>query len=318
MYQFKEEAKFKKCNVPCKDLLDGNKIPSFGLGTLNLKENDAVQVIRSSIERGFRLIDTSPVYGNEKAIGNALKECFDSGLCKREDLFVISKLWITDRNNAKDAVRQSLEALQLDYVDLYLVHYMTPDIVKDSLMVDRVSIQEVWRQLEHCVEEGLIRSIGLMNCSVIMFLEILTFCNINPTLNCLEMHPYFTQTEAMEFYKKFKVLLAAYAPICPTENLKVGVPEQFKNLDLFKESIIIDLAKKYNKTPAQIILNWHMTQEHIVFPGMRSVEEIEQNAGVFDFELSSEEIEKISSLNRCARFYDRIQDDNFSFIPYWM
>ena len=87
-----------------------------------------------------------------------------------------SKLWITDRNSVKDAVMKSLKALRLDYIDLYMIHYMTPDIIKDTLMVERVSIQEVWRQMEHCKDEGLIRSIGVMNCPIVMFLEILTFC----------------------------------------------------------------------------------------------------------------------------------------------
>lgn len=90
------------------------------------------------------MIDTSPVYGNERAIGLAIKDCIDSGIVKREDLFIVSKLWITDRNNVEEACKQSLQNLQLDHLDLYLIHYMTPDIVKDSLMIERVSIQEVW------------------------------------------------------------------------------------------------------------------------------------------------------------------------------
>lgn len=144
-------------------------------------------------------------------------------------------------------------------------------------MVDRVSIQEVWGQMEHCREKGLIRSIGVMNCPVVMFLEILSFCHKKPALNCLECHPYFTQEAAINFYRKLGVPIAAYAPLMPTENAKFlsENAEKIKNLDLFKESIIKDLAKKYQKSEAQIILNWHMKQDHIVFPGMRLKEHFE-------------------------------------------
>jgi diketogulonate reductase-like aldo/keto reductase len=236
--------------VPMRTLGDGTNIPAFGLGTLNMGENEVGDIIKGAIQSGFRLIDTSPVYGNEAAIGRALKESISQGLCKREDLFIISKLWITDRNNVEDALRQSLNNLQLEYVDLYLIHYMTPDLVKDTLMVDRVSIQEVWFQMEHCRENKLCRSIGVMNCPVVMFLEILTFCNIKPSINCLEMHPYFTQEEASAFYRKLKIPLAAYAPLAPQENVKIAHHESLKNLDLLKEGLIQELAKKYQKTAA--------------------------------------------------------------------
>ena len=112
---------------------------------------------------------------------------------------------------------------------------MTPDIIKDSNLVERVSIKEVWRQLESCREEGLLRSIGVMNCPVVMFLEIMTFCHIKPALNCLELHPYFTQEDAVKFYKKFGLPIAAYAPIHIFEDEKVPFSEELKKLNLLKE-----------------------------------------------------------------------------------
>ena len=185
-----------------------------------MSENEVGDIVKMAIYHGYRLFDTSPVYGNEKAIGDALKECMDQGIVRRDELFIISKLWITDRNNVEEALRLSLKNLQLGHVDLFMLHYMTPDLVKDSLMVERISIHDVWHQMEHCREKNLCRSIGVMNCPVVMFLEILTFCNRKPALNCLEMHPYFTNLEAQRFYKKLGVPLAAYAPLCPSENLK--------------------------------------------------------------------------------------------------
>lgn len=320
----KEGTKMKEglkgFNIPMRTLGDGNSIPAIGLGTLNLSSNDAYSCLRMAILSGYRLIDTSPVYGNEEAIGAALEQVMKEGLVKREDLYITSKLWITDRNSVKDAVKKSLKALKLEYIDLYMMHYMMPDIVKDSLMVERVSTQEVWHQMEHLKDEGLIRSIGVMNCSVVMFLEILTFCMTRPALNCLEMHPYFTQDEAMAFYKKMKIPVAAYSPLASHENLKTFemLPESYKKLDLINEGLIIDLCKKYGKSPAQIILNWHMHHEQVVFPGMREEKHFLENGEIFNFELTKEELKKISLLNKNARFYDRIQDDNYSYIPYWL
>jgi diketogulonate reductase-like aldo/keto reductase len=224
--------------IPLRTLADGRQIPALGVGTLNMNENEVGDIIREAIQHNYRLFDTSPTYGNEQAIGNALTECFQHGLVKRNEIFIVSKLWITDRNNVEEALKQSLKNLRTDYVDLYLLHYVTPDIVQGTTLIDRVSIQEVWGQMEHCREKGLCRSIGVMNCPVAMFLEILSFCHKKPAINCLEQHPYFTQEEALEFYHKLGTPIAAYSPISPQENAKFGVPEKLKNLDLFKESVI--------------------------------------------------------------------------------
>jgi diketogulonate reductase-like aldo/keto reductase len=157
-----------------------------------------------------------------------------------------------------------------------------------------------------------------MNCPVVMFLEILTFCNVRPAINCLEMHPYCTQNESMSFYKSLKTPIGAYAPLVPHENLVASsLPESIKNLDLLSESIIKDLSKKYHRSAAQIVLNWHMHHEQVVFPGMRLKEHFEENADVFNFEMTQEDLKKISCLNRNARFYDRIQDSNYNSIPIW-
>ena len=123
-----------------RQLGDGRQIPAFGLGTLNLGENEARDIIREAVLFGYRMFDTSPVYGNEKAVGHALLNCLQHGLVKREELFIVSKLWITDRNNVQEALRETLKNLHTDYVDLLLIHYMIPDMLKDTNMVERVSI----------------------------------------------------------------------------------------------------------------------------------------------------------------------------------
>ena len=119
-------------------------MPVLGLGTLRLKENEVAEVIKLAIQHGYRMIDTSPVYGNERAIGDALSLCLQQGLVKRNELFIVSKVWIKDRNNVADAVKQSLQNLRLDYFDLLLLHYMTPDLVEGTNLVERVSLKEAW------------------------------------------------------------------------------------------------------------------------------------------------------------------------------
>jgi diketogulonate reductase-like aldo/keto reductase len=133
------------------------------------------------------------------------------------------------------------------------------------------------------------------------------------------MHPYFTQDESLSFYKKLKIPVAAFSPLASHENLKTLdlLPSSLKNLDLMSEKLIIDLAKKYGKSPAQIVLNWHMHHEQVVFPGMREEQHFLENGDIFNFYISQEDLRKISGLNKNARFFDRIQDDNYSYIPYW-
>jgi diketogulonate reductase-like aldo/keto reductase len=135
------------------------------------------------------------MYNNESGIGDALQECFEQGV-KREEIFVATKLWISDRDKVEDALRASLQRLKLDYVDLYLMHFMLPDINKDTFEVKRNSLQEVWGEMERMKKLGLAKSIGVSNCPIITFLEILTFCEERPAINQVECHPYLVNADA--------------------------------------------------------------------------------------------------------------------------
>lgn len=213
-----EESKsqFKKRQVPMKELHGGVMKPQLGFGTWLFDEKDIGGVLKKAIrDYGYRQIDTAKMYGNEAAIGKCIKECINEGICKREDLFITTKLWIDGRGRVEQELRESCQRLGVDYVDLYVMHFMVPYINPKTLEVGRDSLLDVWRELEKCQLKGLTRAIGVSNCNTVMLMEILSFCEIKPACNQLEIHPYLTQDSVHEFHKRMDIPLEAYAPLNP-------------------------------------------------------------------------------------------------------
>lgn len=182
------------------ELHGGVMKPKLGFGTWLFPENQVTDILKIAIrDYGYRHIDTAKMYKNEEAVGNALKLCIDEGIVKREDLFVTTKLFIDGRHRVEEELRESLQRLQLDYVDQYIMHFMVPDINKDTLEVKKESVLDVWRELEKCQEKELCRAIGVANCSTVMLMEILSFCEIKPASNQIEAHPYLSNAAVLEF-----------------------------------------------------------------------------------------------------------------------
>jgi diketogulonate reductase-like aldo/keto reductase len=166
-------------------LNSGYKIPQIGLGTFLSTEGEVGEIVKAAIlEHGYRHIDTARIYNNEEAIGKALQECFAQGI-KREDLFITTKLWQDDKHDVEGALRESLRKLQLDYIDLYLIHWMVPSNSRTDgkLEIKPTPTHEVWRGMESCVEKGLTKSIGVSNCTITMLVDLLTYAKIKPATN---------------------------------------------------------------------------------------------------------------------------------------
>lgn len=275
---------------------NGNKFPAIGLGTFLSSEGDCHTVVKEAIlNHGYRNIDTATIYQNEEAIGDALQEAFAAGI-KREDVTITTKLWQSDREDVEGAVRTSLKKLKLEYIDLYLLHWMAPKMVwEDAEPIKNTPTHKVWAELERLVDAGLIKNIGVSNCTIPMLVDLWSYARIKPVINQVELHPYFVQNDYVAFHKKLGIIPQAYAPLGSSAwTLKA---EELKKLNLLEEPVLKELAAKYGKSVGQIILNWHLSRGHQIIPKTTKVARLAENIAVWDFKLTEEEYEKITGLN---------------------
>lgn len=255
-------------------LNDGNKIPVLGLGTFMLSPNDAENSVYNALKCGYRLIDTANAYLNERAVGRAIKK---SGI-PREEIFLESKLWPTVYTK-ETAIDEMLERLDTDYVDLLLLHQPAGDYVN------------AYKMMEKAVKLGKVKSIGLSNFEGEPLEKILEVCEIKPAIIQVEAHPYYPQNNLKEILKPHNIHIQAWYPLGHGDK------------SLLEEHIFKKLGEKYQKSPAQIILRWHTQVCNIVIPGSKSKEHIIDNANIFDFSLTEEEIEEINTLDKNKRYY---------------
>lgn len=300
-------------------LNDGNKIPIIGLGTWKSEKNLVGDAVKFAIgEANYRHIDCASIYCNEKEIGEAFNSILDKTI-KRKEIFITGKLWNTDHGHTdvEKACRKTLSDLKLEYLDLYLMHWGTAfqhggnlePIGEDGRAITAsISIQETWQAMEALVKKGLVKSIGVANFTAIMLIDLLTYAKTKPVVNQIELHPYNTQTELVNFCKYKDIIVTAYSPLG-----RQGVAN-IKEPKLFNEPLINQLASKYKKTPAQILLNWGIWRETVVIPKSIHPDRIKENSDIFNFEMDSEEQNKILALNINHRFVDPI---DWYGIPYF-
>ena len=292
-----------------KKLKYGIEIPYVGMGTSRIQNVE--EAIYNSIKNGIRLIDTAVKYGNEEQVGKGIKKALDEGICKREDLFIIGKIWLEEKGEPEKAIRGTLQKLQLDYLDLYLDHWPC-GIKYDELSGEKKkhpSIFEFWPKMESLVEEGLTRGIGCSNYNVQSLLNLLSFCRIKPLVNEVELHPYYYQENLKKFCDKENIALIAYYPLAHGNGARVFISEHNGQMNSFKEKNVVSLAEKYNKTPGQIILNWEVAQGIITIPGTSQFDRAKENLGALDFKMSDEEIKMMNVYGKkmkfcgCRRFF---------------
>ena len=256
-------------------LHDGIKMPWLGLGVYKTQEGEEViQSVKSAIAAGYRSIDTAAVYGNEQGVGQAIREC---GV-PREELFITTKVWNNDQGyeSTLKAFETSRKKLGLDVLDLYLIHWPGKDKYK-----------ETWKALIHLQKEGLVRSIGVSNFQIHHLRDIIEGSGVVPTVNQVELHPLNNQKELLQYARDHKIVLEAWSP------LMQGHLDQLA---------IADIAQKYGKTAAQVVLRWDLQNGIIVIPKSVKEHRIRENAGIFDFELSAEDMAAIDELNENKRF----------------
>lgn len=264
-------------------LNNGVKMPQFGLGVFKVADDVAASTVKFAIESGYRHIDTAAVYGNEAGVGQGIIE---SGI-SREDLFVTTKVWNSAQGyeTTLAAFEESRKKLQLDVVDLYLVHWP----VKGKFV-------ETYRALEELYAKGLVRAIGVSNFQIHHLEELAKHSNIVPMVNQVEYHPLLSQEPLKKYCAEHNIPLTAWSPLMQG------------NLDL---PLLQELAQKYGKSPAQIVLRWDIQTGVITIPKSTTPSRIVENSEIFDFELSEEDMTRISALNKDQRF--GADPDNFNF-----
>ncbi|MFT4399331.1 glyoxal/methylglyoxal reductase [Bacillus sp. SW14] len=256
-------------------LHNGVEMPWFGLGVFKVENgSEATESVKAAIKNGYRSIDTAAIYKNEEGVGIGIKE---SGVA-REELFITSKVWNEDQGyeTTLAAFEKSLERLQLDYLDLYLIHWPGKDKYKDT-----------WRALEKLYKDGKIRAIGVSNFQVHHLEELLKDAEIKPMINQVEFHPRLTQKELRDYCKKQGIQLEAWSPLMQGQ--------------LLDNEVLAQIAEKHNKSVAQVILRWDLQNEVVTIPKSIKEHRIIENADIFDFELSQEDMDKIDALNKDER-----------------
>ena len=260
------------------------KCPVIGIGTFMLSPSDAQNSVREALKMGYSLVDTANAYVNERAVGRALKE---SGI-KREDIFVSTKLWPSEYEN-ENAVEETLERLGVDYVDLLYIHQPAGNYLAG------------YRQLEKAYKEGKARSIGISNFEGKYIEELQTKWQVVPQFIQVEAHPYFTQKELRKTLDKYNIKIMSWYPLGHGDK------------SLINEPIFAQLAKKYQKTPAQVILRWHTQMGFAVIPGSKNVDHIKDNLDILDFKLTDEEMKMVASLDKDMRYYHRTDEQLVQF-----
>ncbi|MCM3116102.1 aldo/keto reductase [Neobacillus sp. MER 74] len=266
-------------------LNNGVKMPWFGLGVFKVEEGpELVNAVKMAIKHGYRSIDTAAIYENEEGVGQGIKE---SGIA-REDLFVTSKVWNADLGyeSTLAAYQTSLDKLGLEYLDLYLIHWPVAGKYK-----------EAWRALETLYKEGRVRAIGVSNFQVHHLEDLLKDAEIKPMVNQVEYHPRLTQNEVQAFCRENGIQMEAWSPLMQGQ--------------LLDNEVLVDIAAKYNKSVAQIILRWDLQNGVVTIPKSTKEHRIIENSQVFDFELTQEDMQQINELNQNHRVGP--DPDNFDF-----
>ncbi|MGE7934507.1 aldo/keto reductase [Viridibacillus arvi] len=268
-----------------KTLHNGVEMPRFGLGVYKMTDREeAIQAMTTAIDTGYIAIDTASLYNNEVEVGEAVK----ASNVRREDLFITSKVWNADQgyDETLRAFETSLKKLDMDYLDLYLTHWAVPDKFKDT-----------YRAIERLYDEKLLRATGVSNHQIHHLEEIFASANVKPMVNQIEVHPYLTQVEVRDFCTANDIAITAWSPLARGK--------------IIDDAAITSIGQKYGKSAAQVVIRWHLQLGNIVIPKSVTPSRIKANAQVFDFELTNEDMQLISALNKNER--TGADPDNFSF-----
>ncbi|CAH1269906.1 AKR1A1 [Branchiostoma lanceolatum] len=288
-------------NIPT-ILRSGVRLPLLGLGTWKSKPNEVATAVKVAIGAGYRHIDTAWNYGNEAEVGQGVRDAIRDGAVERRELFIVTKLWCTFHRpeDVKLGIADSLDKLGLDYVDMYLMHgpqgFKGPKIRPTSDSdYDDTDYVDTWQAMESLVDEGLTRSLGVSNFNSRQVDRVLQACRIKPIVNQVELHPYLPQLDLIKYCQSKDIILTAYSPFGST-------PEIGNEPRLLEDPVVVTIGKRHGKTPAQVLLRYHLERGLSVLAKSITPARILQNLEVFDFRLTEDDIRSMNSLNRNHRY----------------
>lgn len=299
------------------------KMPKVGLGVWKLDKPICKQMVIDALKVGYRMLDCACDYGNEVQVGEGIKEAIEQKICTREDIFVTSKLWNTfhRKEHVREGLMKTLTDLGLKYVDLYLIHFPSislkyvpisaryppewvhdPSVANPKMELDFVSVQETWTVLEDLVDEGLIKAIGVCNMGVAGLADMLSYTKKPISVLQIEVHPYLTQERLVRWCQNQGIGVTAFSPLGSGSYEPFGwfKPEE----SVLRNAIVVDIAKKHQRTPAQIILRFGVQRDMVIIPKCSSIARLNENGALFDFTLTEDEMKAMYGLNRNLRMND--------------
>lgn len=299
------------------------KFPLVGLGTWKAAPGVVREVVYQAIKVGYRHLDCACDYGNEQEVGQGIAKAISEGIISRQELFVTSKLWNTyhAKEHVEMACRKTLADLGLDYLDLYLIHFpislkfvpfevrYPPEWIHDpnaetpKMELADIPIRETWEAMEELVSKGLVKNIGVSNFNAQSIMDLMKYAKVKPAVNQVEIHPYLNQSALIEYCQSLGIQVTGYSNFGSSSYVSINM-DQGHGVGVLKEKLILDLAEKYKRSPAQMILRWLVQKNVVVIPKTSNVERLKENLMIFDFEITQEDCAAIDSLNRNVRYND--------------
>lgn len=296
--------------------------PPVGLGLWKIEREQAANMVRSAIETGYRHLDSASDYGNESDTGEGIEAALRDRLVKRDELWVTSKLWNSNhrKEHVRSACERSLKDLRVDHLDLYLVHFpiatkhvpqavrypagwfYDPEAANPCMELDKVPIAETWGAMEELVSAGLVRKIGISNFGVSLIRDLLSYATIRPTVLQVESHPYLVQPKLLRYCQSEQIHFTAFSPLGAPSYVPLGMAKEDESV--LVQPIVLDIAKKLNKSPAQVVLAWGIQRGTSVIPKTGQLKRLAENLASQSIKLSQDDMAAISSLDRNQRFND--------------